>query len=143
MKRCPSTRSGLKAPLLLCLSLLSCVMPLLLAQAPSWWEQRGLLSTAGGVRAAPADYAALNQGQLKNFARAAMEEMDARLASVGGAGSAIHDQINMWMAAESASSANNYAAVNLGQLKAVAQLFYGRLNQLNPSMTYPWGCIEC
>ena len=57
------------------------LIPLLLyGSAPSWWSQRGVLVQ----NASADDYAAANQGQLKNVAKAAVAEMDAKLE--GGAG---------------------------------------------------------
>lgn len=59
---------------------------------PSWWMQRGVLKLEGGQPVAADDYAVANQGQLKNFARAAGLELQAKLP--GGAGPVIQDMIN-------------------------------------------------
>src|SRR5438477_7187040 len=96
------------------------------ASAPSWWSQRGVLIE----NATPDDYAPANQGQMKNIARAAAEEMDAKLA--GGAGNYVHALIDSW------SAANDFAPLNLGQLKAAAKPFYDRLIALGVVDTYPW-----
>jgi fibronectin type 3 domain-containing protein len=60
------------------------------------------------------DYAAVNQGQLKNIALAAITQL-----GVGGNLPALVAQLSATTAAT-----NDYAAVNLGQLKAVAQPIY-------------------
>src|SRR4051794_14265521 len=75
------------------------LVPLLLhGSAPSWWMQRGALSE----NAARDDYAPANQGQLKNIARAAAAEMDARLN--GGAGEELHRLISTWSAPPSSTN---------------------------------------
>jgi hypothetical protein len=102
---------------------------LLLAQ-PSWWVTRGARDPA-----LPAsDYGPLNQGQLKNLARAARDEMETQFP--GGAGTAINTLVNSW--ATPTADTSDYAAVNVGQLKAVAELFYQRYEQLGISVTRPW-----
>src|SRR5437588_9182399 len=52
---------------------------------PGWWQERGVLVTngQGSVREAD-DYAAANQGQLKNMASHAVEEFAARLNKIPG-----------------------------------------------------------
>ena len=63
-------------------------IPLLVyAGAPSWWSQRGVLVSGANAD----DYAPANQGQLKNIAKAAVAEMDAKLS--GGAGDELHSLI--------------------------------------------------
>ena len=107
------------------------VIPLLaFATAPSWWSQRGVLIP----NVQPDDYAQANQGQLKNIARAAVDEMDARLP--GGAGNTLHDVVNAW--ATPNSQTNDFAPVNLGQAKNVAKLFYDRLIAVGLAGNYPW-----
>lgn len=107
----------------------------LLADAPTWWTQRGVLDTAPGVAD---DYAAVNQGQVRNISKQAYEEMKAKLP--GGAGS-ILDAI--WAAP--AAGTDDYQAVNLGQIKSVAKPFYDRLHEagytgqpLASGRIYPW-----
>lgn len=75
-----------------------------------------------------------NQGQLKHFAAKAAAELNADL--VGGAGTAINDLILSW--SEPNASRDDYAAVNQGQLKAVAKLFYDRLIETAYTQAYPW-----
>ena len=47
--------------------------------APAWWTERGVLNPA----AAADDYAAVNQGQVKNIAKQGYEEIKAKLGSAG------------------------------------------------------------
>jgi hypothetical protein len=103
--------------------------------APGWWSNYGVLSGSSAN-----DYAIANQGQVKNMAVAAVQEMDNDLAQFGGSGL---DGLAATLLSGSASS-NDYAAINLGQLKALAQPFYDRLLSLGytgsplTSGTYPW-----
>ncbi|MBX7206875.1 MAG: hypothetical protein K1X78_01075 [Verrucomicrobiaceae bacterium] len=116
-----------KPLLLVCLC--GSITALLFAE-PAWWVQRGVRDPAKS----PSDYAALNQGQLKNLARAARDEMEAHLP--GGAGTAVNTLVNAWGAAS--GNTKDYAAVNGGQLKAVAKPFYDRLMAAGQPVTYPW-----
>ena len=93
------------------------------ASEPAWWGARGVLDS----NRPPQDYAAANQGQVKNFARQAYLEMESILP--GGAGVAISNLVNGF------TDQDNYAPVNLGQLKTVAAPFYDRLGY---SASYPW-----
>src|SRR5688500_7199498 len=116
--------------LTLALTVTALVPILLYAGIPSWWSERGVL-----VEEATADdYAPVNQGQLKNIAKAAVAEMDAHLS--GGAGSELHSLIGNWSSAN--SNTNDFAPVNLGQLKAVAKPFYDRLTAAGLAAQYPW-----
>jgi hypothetical protein len=99
------------------------------AQAPAWWTLRAVL-LAG---ATADDFAILNQGQLKQFALAGLGELEERL--TGGAGLELHALLNLWTAPDSSGQrvpiasplADDYAPVNIGQLKAVATPFRERL----------------
>lgn len=104
----------------------------LLATEPAWWAQRGILDP----NKAASDFATLNQGQLKNFARAARDEMNNSLP--GGAGTAVNSLVASWSATD--PHAANYAVVNVGQLKAVALPFYDRLAAVGFALPghYPW-----
>ena len=100
------------------------------AQSPGWWQSRGVLKAG-----APADdYAVINQGQLKNLVRAAMQEMNS-LPSVG-AGKELEDLVASW--ATPTAHTDDYAAVNNGQLKALAQIVYNRLFVIGFASSYPW-----
>jgi hypothetical protein len=132
MKLDPSdSRHGISTLRLALTLLAAALVPLLaFAAAPSWWSQRGVL-----VPGAPADdYAPVNQGQLKNIARAAVAQMDAALP--GGAGDALHNLVNAW--ASPTAQTNDFAPVNLGQLKNVAKPFYERLIAAGVNNAYPW-----
>ena len=107
---------------------------MLLAVAPSWWSDTGtqILEEEGSEE----NYAPANLGQLKHVAKMAKEHLDESVA--GGAGSTIttmvagfepragmgytQPQIDVFLA-------ENYAPINLGQLKAVAKPFYDRLKE--------------
>jgi hypothetical protein len=116
----------------LALSLLAAALVPLLAYAtaPSWWWQRGVSVQS----ATPDDYAPANQGQLKNIAKAAVAEMDARIP--GGAGDYLHDQMNRWLTAT--ASTNDFSPANVGQLKELAKPFYDRLIEIKYADNYPW-----
>ena len=112
-----------------------CFPLLLLATEPAWWSDREVTITG----ASPSDYAAVNQGQLKHIARAAVDELDARLP--GGAHNAGSDQrlrtlITSW--ATPGASTRDYAAVNLGEVKALSSLFLNRLIAVGYTNAYPW-----
>ena len=100
------------------------------ANPPDWWQSRGVLK-AGAVAA---DYAVINQGQLKNFVNAAVLELDEMLPD--GAGDPLHQLVTAW--ATSTSRTDDYAAVNLGQLKAMAKLVYDRFKDAGYVTEYPW-----
>ncbi len=105
---------------------------ILLAPPPAWWAQRG--ATDGST---PDDYAAANLGQLKHFAAKAAEELDDYFP--GGAGTAINTRIASWRLPPAAGvTRDDYAAVNLGQVKFVAKLFYDRLSAAGYPSQYPW-----
>jgi len=91
------------------------------AQVPDWWLERGLVSTNAPV--ATNDFGIANIGQLKHAASAAAAELGARLP--GGAGSNILAMVGAWT--NGAPGADDFAALNLGQLKATAGPFYDRI----------------
>ena len=127
------SNSSRKASLALRLALVVtvvCIPLVLLGNAPSWWSQRGALVE----NAIPDDYAPANQGQLKNIAKAAAAEMDARLP--GGAGEPVHHMIASW--STPSGQTNDFAPLNLGQLKSVAKPFYDRLIATKYAIRYPW-----
>ncbi len=103
---------------------------ILLGNAPSWWSHRGVVLE----NSARDDYAPANHGQLKNIAKAAAAEMDARLP--GGAGAAVHQLIATWSV--SSEQTNDFAPLNLGQLKHAAKPFYDRLIAAKYATAYPW-----
>lgn len=92
------------------------------AEAPVWWGTRGVFKDGAPV---VDDYRALNQGQLKNLMRAAVDEMNDTLP--GGAGTTLNSLLATWRAGVANGTADNYAAVNVGQLKAMGKLVRSRL----------------
>lgn len=107
------------------------LIPLLAyADAPSWWSQRNVLVSGANAD----DYAPANQGQLKNIAKAAVAEMDAKLA--GGAGDELHILVNGWSTPGPQTA--DFAPLNLGQLKNAAKPFYDRLIGAGVADSYPW-----
>ena len=101
--------------------------------APEWWGTRGVFKAG----TAADDYAVANLGQLKNIARKAAQELEEGL--FGGAGEEINALIASWVADPLPGvSRDDYAALNLGQLKRVAKPFYDRLADGSSSVTYPW-----
>jgi alpha-tubulin suppressor-like RCC1 family protein len=132
MKRAGLNNCKALANVRLALSLAAAMLlPLFLyGGAPTWWSQRGVLVE----NAAADDYAPANQGQLKNIAKAAVVEMDAKLN--GGAGDSLHDLVNTW--ATPNPQTNDFAPVNLGQLKNIAQPFYDRLIAAGLADYDPW-----
>ncbi len=103
---------------------------LLLAAPPAWWTERGVID----ANKTADDFALVNEGQLKQIAKQAALEMDAKLP--GGAGAAIHDLINGW--SNLSAPRDDYRLVNTGQVKGVAKLFYERLLQVGVNTQYPW-----
>ncbi|MFN7560721.1 MAG: SpvB/TcaC N-terminal domain-containing protein, partial [Prosthecobacter sp.] len=100
------------------------------AADPLWWQQRQAADSNRGRD----DYAAVNQGQFKNFVRAAIEEMNAELP--GGAGGDLEAMLAGWRT--NAESADNYLAVNQGQVKNVVKMIYTRLKDVGYATAYPW-----
>ena len=132
MKRAPrDNRSAICTSRITLALAVAGLLPLLLyGSAPSWWSERGVLVE----EAIADDYAPVNQGQLKNIAKAAAAEMDAKVS--GGAGSELHSLIESWSSPN--STTNDFAPVNLGQLKTVAKPFYDRLIAAGFAVQYPW-----
>lgn len=103
---------------------------LIAVAAPSWWSERGVLNSTAGHD----DFALANQGQLKNVASAAAAEMSARLP--GGAGDAVDKFVTNWKIP--VPDTNDFAPLNLGQVKNVAKPFYDRLIAAGFTNRYPW-----
>lgn len=98
---------------------------------PEWWRERGLCGadvshTSLSVR--EDSMAAANAGQLKNIALKAAEEMNEKLGDIGGAGDAVNNMVDAFGRYDSQNPDANYCAVNAGQLKNVASLFFERLH---------------
>ena len=110
---------------------------MLFAPPPAWWASRGATQTG----LAADDFAAANIGQLKQFASKAVEELEASLPS--GAGSVLTDMVARWHTPPEQLNPpgpprDDFAAANLGQLKAIAKPFYDRLIAVGYATTYPW-----
>ncbi len=124
---------------LLLLGIALAFIPLvLMAQAPQWWTDRGVQNGN------PAnDYAAINQGQLKNIATRAVAELNEKLPGAPSGAGATLNQLAVTLSSTSART-NDYAAVNLGQLKTIAKPLFDRLLDVGyqgrplESGTYPW-----
>lgn len=140
------TRGSVRAGLGCALAALVVIPALLWADAPAWWAERGVLTPG----ATPDDYAAVNQGQVKNIAKQAYEEMKelglidpAAAAASTNPDDPAHRLFLAWQTP--AAGTDDYRAINLGQLKNVAEPFYSRLQELNytgqplaAGQTRPW-----
>ena len=117
------------------LLLTSLVLQSVSFSAPAWWATQQVLTP----NASADDFAVANVGQLKTLARKAAQQLDANLP--GRAGAAIHTMLHTWAAPPASGvTRNDYAAVNLGQLKTVAKPFYDRLSAagVRADSSYPW-----
>ena len=125
----------IRASMLVLIGLLSVSVLYVAAQvAPSWWQQRGALDPTQTAD----DYAAANQGQVKNLTRAAVEEMNALLPD--GAGTELNALVHAWT--DDPSAADDYAVINLGQLKALTAPLYARLEIFRQSLSDPtWATL--
>ncbi len=91
------------------------------AAEPAWWRS-GVTQCMDTTPSTTENYQPVNQGQLKNVATKAALYLNATLASVGGAGTAVNN-----MVASFQHTSEDYAPINIGQLKAIAKPFYDRL----------------
>lgn len=121
-----------------CSLALACVSSLQGADGPSWWISQEVLKSDGSHD----DYAAANAGQMKNLAVKAAAEMDRRLGSVDGAGSAIHAMVQAWLSQtpQAVSLRDDYAVLTVGQVKNVVSKFHDQISvaQGTPAGVYPW-----
>lgn len=139
--------SGFALPRVLACIVLFVILPALLVAdviPPAWWSARGVTNGDN-----PNDYAAVNQGQLKKMATAAYDELQAHLPGgaggtdapsgtfPGGTGYKLNALIGSWTGTAHAPT-NDYAVANIGQVKAVAKLFYDRLIEVGYTDQYPW-----
>lgn len=119
------------------------------AAEPGWWQERGVIKMDGPTRVAANDYAAINQGQLKQLATAAFDEWQDNLP--GGAGSEVTTMVRGWFETDpetgelitprtpkATEQTNDFSPVNLGMLKTVAKPFYDRLITMGYASGYPW-----
>lgn len=106
---------------------------LILGANPDWWTSRSVLD----LEAEKNDFAPLNQGQLKNIALGAFLEFEAKLP--GGAGAEITNAISAWVEVDAQTGAwipknapgtNDFALMNVGQLKTTLAPFRQRILDL-------------
>ena len=110
------------------------------ATPPSWWSSRGathapVVTTNGGVvttNYVTNDYAAITQGQLKQFTARAIDELNANLS--GGAGTNLNSMVSNWSSyytthgyTATNPEPSDYTAMTAGQLKYVGNLVWNRL----------------
>lgn len=114
------------------------------AVGPDWWRRQKVTVP----EQAPEDFAVLNQGQLKQMALAAYNEMETALP--GGPGAELLEFIEPWTQASNdglripraTPGADDYAPVNLGQLKETTCRFYDRLVDVGMARCRPWGWVD-
>src|ERR1700761_5558327 len=119
----PRDKSTLSATITQSLGLILALSALLAvtleAADPSWWTSRSAVNVSLGTN----DYAAVNQGQLKLFTARAIDELNADLATNGGAGTSLtalaaawsNDYVSHGWNATNPKPAD-YNGVNAGQL---------------------------
>ena len=124
--------------LLAMLGLAVIIAPFVLQAAPpQWWYDRGVVDPTQ----TPNDYAAVNQGQVKFIAEQAAAEMEAHLpGGIADPDGQIQTLLNTWGAPTALT--NDFTAVNLGQLKALATPFYDQLIRVGYVNNYPWAGHE-
>jgi hypothetical protein len=111
---------------------LSVIAANLLAQViPSWWSSRNVFESGTSAD----DFVAVNQGQLKNFARAAFEELQAK--APGGAGEDLIQMMNSWD--QSWRPTDDFVVVTVGQVKDIVERFVSRLDEIRQAMVPNWG----
>ena len=97
---------------------------------PNWWSARGVIRPD----VEPDDFAIANLGQVKQFARAAVLEFEAKLP--GGAGVVLHQKVTAWD--NPVETPDDYAVVTHGQLKHLLDAFYARLESVRATMAPDW-----
>lgn len=114
------------------LGMIGCAGPLWADTAPAWWSTRNVIVPG----ATADDYALLNQGQVKQLVKAAAAEITAKLGSSSQTyWTALTNTISAWES--SSSSADDYAAVSIGQLKSAALPCYQRLKDAGKISALP------
>jgi hypothetical protein len=88
------------------------------AAPPAWWASRGATNANP-----PNDHAAVNQGQLKQFTRKAVDELNSTIP--GGAGPELDNLIAAWVAGH--PDPKDTQAMAIGQLKWIADKIHARL----------------
>ena len=170
MKDAPASRRSIRSAaivptlwlMLACFGLAAFVS---LQAQPGWWGPQGqgavltpqvvtngTIVTTNYVRN---DYAVANQGQLKKFTVAAVNQLNTTLTNSGGAGPTLSNMVYNWhqdyLTNSYATSTNNptrpykpsdLQAVNVGQLKYIASLIYGQLANAGYSGLYPSWIVQ-
>jgi len=113
---------------------------------PTWWFSRGAIVPTNPANPSPNwptdyppndDYTAINAGQFKYFAKQAYQEILANAPNTISnttQGQALQTLVNGW----TPTTGDDYAAINLGQLKNATKPFYDVLILLGIKNTYPW-----
>jgi len=113
---------------------------------PAWWFTRDVIAQKPPTNSSPTwpsnypasdDYVVITQGQLKNLATQAYNELQAKAPTsvwTKPQGLALSAMVTGWNPA----SGDAYAVVNLGQFKAVAKPFYDVLILIGYATSYPW-----
>ena len=117
-----------------------CALTKAAAIDPVWWTTRGITVPGAEIQ----DYAILNQGQLKQFAYGTFLEWQS--VPPNSPGSDVTALIGQWTTINSSgvrvpkvnAMTMDYAPVTLGQLKAVAKVFFDRMIDLGAANNYPW-----
>jgi len=128
---------------------------------PQWWVDKGIVTSTENQFTSSIvedNYSVANVGQLMLVATQAAVELNDKLQ--GGAGSEIDNMIDGFPLYDSENPDANYAALNIGQLKYVAQKFYDRLSTTfdgtvnwnniilisggtdSSNHKYPWGAMS-
>ena len=135
-KTSPHRSASASIRLIVGLAICLLIPVLLFAAAPTWWTTQGVFN--GNPEN---DYAAVNQGQVKNIAVLADQELDENFWQF--ADTTTIDALAVTLTGTTPNT-NDYAAVNLGQLKTLAQPFFdvllagGYRGHPLESGTYPW-----
>lgn len=101
---------------------------------PPWWQQRGVFKP--GTTAD--DFAAINQGQFKNFARAAYLEFSEKLP--GGAGAGLAGIVDSWDMPN--PDRDDFTVLTHGQVKTLADVFFARLEAVRSQVAPNWIAVK-
>ena len=105
-------------------------------EPPAWWSagENPIVDPS----ASPVDYGAAVVGQLMNMAKGAQTHLNATDPATpfpGGAGAELDTLVTGW---ENSGESTHYAALLVGQLKAVADTVYSRLIAEGYELERPW-----
>jgi hypothetical protein len=115
-------------------------MPTFQARTPSWWEEFNITGEDDAD-----DYAVINQGQLKNLAWGAYQHLEDNTGALvpSGPSAGVETAISGWVDLvtgdpDPGPTADDFAVVNIGQLKALVKPFYTQLIEIGYASGYPW-----